>query len=213
MNKKGLKTQVRSVFVRQDVDMSKLNKKDTGETFTIQFDQVNDSSEIPGIAELLGSKTSAKQSAQDKTTVMSGVKFNRNSIGSTLKSLKEFGTRLEIHFLLNDDRYIYIQHSDLSHSKFFGLDELFHEMKISMFFIQEFGVFGEIKQADKPYLFDAFGINEQQFMQFVLNQKNKILTVYVSEKSMLAKKDDVIAYTENKNQNLSASGLDLNTAA
>ncbi len=197
--------------------MSNSQKKDSSEIFTIQFDQVNDSSEIPGIAELLGSKTSSKSSSksssqENNSTSSSGVKFNRSTSPSSFKNLKEFGTKLEVHFLLKEDGYFYIQHSDLSHSKFFGLDELFHDMKVSLSFVQEFGVFGEFKQAEKSYLFDAFGITEQGYLQFVLNQANKILTVYVSEKSMLAKKQDVIAYAENKNANLSASGLDLNAA-
>lgn len=196
--------------------MSKSHKKEASEVFTIQFDQVNESSEIPGIAELLGSKTAGKKTARpmvdsnDKTT---NIKFNRAASGISIKSLKEFGTRLEIHFQLKDENYRYIQHNDLSHSKFFGLDELFQDMKVSMFFVQEFGAFGEFKQEEKPYLFDAFGITEQPYLQFVLNQANKILTVYVSEKSMATRKDEVIAFTESKNENLSASGIEIDLAA
>jgi hypothetical protein len=61
-------------------------------------------------------------------------------------------------------------------------------------------------------LFDAFGINEQQFLQFVPNQANQIITVYASEKSMAEQKDKVIAYTEQKNKNISASSLDVEAA-
>ena len=189
--------------------MSNSNKKDVNEVFTVEH--ANDSSEIPGIAELLASKVSKKQSAQSGAT-KAAVKFNRPTLNTSIKSLKEFGTKLEIHFLLKDDSYEYIQHNDLSHSKFFGLDELYHGMKVSIFFIQEIGTFAEFNLKNKGYLFDAFGITEQPFIQFVLNQQNKILTAYVSEKSMQGKKDDVIAYTENNNANLSASGLDMNAA-
>ena len=193
--------------------MSDSNKKNANEEFTIDFTQVNDSSEIPGIAELLANKIIKKQEPQQTHGTRPGVKFNRPTLTTSVKSLKEFGTKLEIHFLLNNDVYRYTQHSDLSQRKFFGLDDLYHDMKISVLFVQEFGIFGEFKKSDKSYLFDAFGITEEQYLQFVLNQSNKILTVYVSEKSMLTKKDDVIAYAENKNANLSASSIELNQAA
>ena len=189
--------------------MSNSSKKDVNEIFTVE--QVNDSSEIPGIAELLASKVSKKESAQ-VSVAKDAVKFNRPVQNTSIKSLKEFGTKLEIHFLLKDDVYEYIQHSDLSHSKFFGLDELYQGMKVSVLFVQDIGNFAEFKQDNKNYLFDAFGITEQPFIQFVLNQGSKILTAYISEKSMQSKKDDVIAYAENNNANLSASGIDMNAA-
>jgi hypothetical protein len=190
--------------------MSESQKKEPSELFTIQFDQVNDSSEIPGIAELLGSKTSMKTSTEEKKA---GVKFNRPALQTSVKTLKEFGTRLEVHFLLNEDCYQYIQHNDLTSRKFFGLDDLFHEMKIPLVFAQDIGAFSEFSPSEKQYLFDAFGITEQPYLQFILNQKNKILSVYVSEKSMKARKDDIISFVENKNQNLSASSLDPNQEA
>ena len=158
---------------------------------------MNDSSEIPGIAELLGSKVSSK----------------KEPINSGIKSLKEFGTKLEIHFMLNDEHYCYLQHEDHSSRKFFGLDELLKGTKVSMFFVQEFGVFGEFKQSEKPYLFDAFGITDEQYLQFVLNQSNKILTIYASEHSMISKKEDVITFTEVKNNNLSPQKIELDLAS
>ncbi len=185
--------------------MSKSHKKESSEIFTIQFDQVNDSSEIPGIAELLGSKTSTKISIQSST--------HKSANSASLKSLKEFGTTLEIHFQLKENGFYYLQHNDLSARKFFGLDELFQGMKISTSFTQEFGAFSEFKQTEKAYLFDAFGITEQTHLQFVLNQANKILTVYVSEKSMLAKKDAILAYAENQNANLGGGSIELDLAA
>lgn len=207
-----LQIKVSPFFDRQEVDMSESTKKDSSELFTIQFDQVNDSSEIPGIAELLGSKTSLKSSSEEKEK-KSGVKFNQPTLQTSVKTLKEFGTKLEVHFIINDDCYRYFQHNDLTSRKFFGLDDLFNEMKIPLNLVQDVGVFGEFSSTEKPYLFDAFGITEQPYLQFVLNQKNKILSVYASEKSMKAKKDDIISFIENKNQNLSASSLDPNQEA
>ncbi len=187
--------------------MSKPIKKNSNEVFTIEFDQVNDSSEIPGIAELLGSKVSSKKDSKQ------GIKSNTPPTSSGIKSLKEFGTKLEIHFMLNDEHYCYLQHEDHSSRKFFGLDELLKGTKVSMFFVQEFGVFGEFKQSEKPSLFDAFGITDEQYLQFVLNQSNKILTIYASEHSMLSKKEDVITFTEVKNNNLSPQKIELDLAS
>jgi len=169
--------------------MSESEKKISGDGFSIQF-EVSDSNEIPGVTELLKSK-------------------------KEMKSLKEFGTKLEIHFLLKkgEDHYLYIQHSDLSASRFVGLDELYDHMKIPVAFVKTFGAFGECISLEKKFLFEAFGITEQKYLQIVPNQAGKILTVYISEKSMSARKSDVISYTENKNWNIGASGLEFDPAA
>ena len=54
-----------------------------------------------------------------------------------------------------------------------------------------------------------------EYIEHVLltNQENKILTVYVSDKSMAAKKEEVILFTETKNKNLGDSEQKIELAA
>ncbi len=182
-------------------------KTENSDSFTLDHAQSHDSSDIPSIDELLG----AKKTKQAKSSTTSSI-AEKTSFISNIKSLKDFGTKLEIHFLLKDGSHSFFQYNDHTTRGFFGLDELYQEMKIPQKFTQECGAFREFKKTEHQFLFDAFGINEQQFLQFVPNQANQIITVYASEKSMAEQKDKVIAYTEQKNKNISASSLDVEAA-
>jgi hypothetical protein len=179
-------------------------KSDDSTAFTIHFDPTQGSKgDVPSIDDLLSSRSRKKTTSGGKT------QFIQNS---SLKNLKAFGNQIEIHFLLDHDHYRYIQHNDHSKRAFFGLDELFQEMKIPQKFMQSCGTFGEFKKSEHLYLFEAFGMESMQYLQFVSHQNSKIVTVYASESSMLSQKDQVILYTESTNRNLSASGMDLDVA-
>jgi hypothetical protein len=197
------------------------NKSDQSDVFTLQI-QDNQNGDVPDIDQLLSftgkqnAKPRAATASPSDSTTVNKVSFQKKpektSAGGSLKNLKGFGTKLEVHFLQQGDDYRYIQHSDHSKREFFGLDDLFQEMKIPQKFMQDCGTFGEFSKSQHGYLFDAFGIQEVNFLQFVCHQQGKIVTVYASNQSMADRKDEIIAYTEAINQNLSASSLDLNAA-
>jgi hypothetical protein len=197
------------------------NKTDQNDVFTLQT-QDDQSGDVPDIDQLLsfsGKKNNKPKGAQstpaDSITdnkVSFQKKPEKTSAAGSIKNLKGFGTKLEVHFLLQGNDYRYLQHSDHSNREFFGLDDLFQEMKIPQKFMQECGTFGEFNKSQNTYLFDAFGLKEIPFLQFVCHQQGKLVTVYASNQSMADRKDEIIAYTEAVNQNLSASSLDQNAA-
>ena len=194
---------------------SKNRKKsfpDSSAIFTIDLEQSPTSSDVPDVSDLLGkSKRAVKQNAaptKDKTE-----QIDSSPVRFSIKSLKEFDTMIEIHFELKENSYHYLQHNILSNQDFFGLDEMFQGMKIPESFAKDLLVFSEFNRKEKGYLFDAFGISEQPFSQFVFHHSKKLMTVYFSGKSMAQKKDAVVSYTEHKNQNLSASAIDLDLAS
>lgn len=187
------------------------NKKDppseNTNVFTIETDNTN-TSEVPDIASLLGNSRKAKKTKsvvqEDKTD-----KTLTNTLHSMIRNLKEFETSIEIHFILREDRYCYLQHSLLSNQEYFGLEEVFQEMKIPQSLVNNSSNFVEFNKNEKGYAFDAFGIAEQPFMEIVFHQNKKILTVYFSGKTMANKKEAVVRFTEQRNKNLSASAFDI----
>jgi len=203
------------------------NKNKTDSTqqniFTLDLES-SDSGEMPSIDQLLsaGNKntaarrpTSRKESPAQETgkpNVSFKASVEKNTAISAIKSLKLFGMKLEIHFIREESGYRYIQHTDHTVREFFGLDDLFQKMKISQKFIDACGTLGEFKKSEHQYLFDAFGINDQEYLQFVPNQNNKLVSVYASSKSMMPQKEEVISYVEHSNRNLSASSIEINVA-
>ncbi len=191
--------------------------------FTLDVDH-SDSGEMPSIDQLLSSgnkNTGARRTdtpkappAQEsgKPNVSFKGSSDKTTAISTIKSLKVFGLKLEIHFIKEESGYRYIQHTDHTVREFFGLDDLFQKMKIPQKFIDTCGTLGEFKKSEHPYLFEAFGINDLQFLQFVPNQNNKLISVYATNKSMLSQKEEIIAFVEHSNRNLSASSLDIDVA-
>jgi hypothetical protein len=107
-------------------------KTENSDSFTLDHAQSHDSSDIPSIDELLG----AKKTKQAKSSTASSI-ADKTSFISNIKSLKEFGTKLEIHFLLKDGSHSFFQYNDHTTRGFFGLDELYQEMKIPQKFTQE----------------------------------------------------------------------------
>jgi hypothetical protein len=185
------------------------SKKDTPQEhtsiFTIESENTN-TSEVPDIASLLGNSRKTKKprptNQDDKTE-----KTVANTLQVIVRSLKEFDTSIEIHFMLKENEYRYLQHDFLSNQKQFGLEEIFQNMKIPQSLIADHANFIELNIKDRSYVFDAFGITEQPYMEIILHQNMNFLTVYFSGKSMAKKKDAVIQFTEQKNKNLNRSGL------
>ena len=154
---------------------------DSSAIFTIDLEQSPTSSDVPDVSDLLGkSKRAVKQNAaptKDKTE-----QIDSSPVRFSIKSLKEFDTMIEIHFELKENSYHYLQHNILSNQDFFGLDEMFQGMKIPESFAKDLLVFSEFNRKEKGYLFDAFGISEQPFSQFVFHHSKKLMTVYFSGK-------------------------------
>ena len=162
--------------------------------FTINLNEFNDN--VPGVTRLITPKNLISPSAPATHTATSA---------SPTRPLSDFGVFFEFRFSKKENEYIFQQakpHQKNSLEPWQA--SLFDKMVFApeTLFLKE--VFQEFNFKSHPFLFDVFGFEPRFFIQIVkLHEPSHEISVFLSERSLLAQKGDFLAAIKNKSDDSS----------